>query len=113
MQKRLGKFLSNCENLETLSSEAQNMESRSRLASPGVRAGCARGPFGVRSGSVRGPFGIRSGSAQGQFGVHSGFVRDSFGVRSRFVRHPFGVRSSPGPVPQVQFPYTVITANAA
>ena len=51
------------------------MESRSRLASPGVRAGSVPGPFGVRSGSVRGPCEVRSGSARGSFGVRSGSVR--------------------------------------
>ena len=53
------------------------MESWSRLAAPGVRAGCVRDPFGVRSGSVRGPFGI---------------VRDPFGIRWDSVRVPFGFR---------------------
>ena len=57
------------------------MESRSKLAAPGVRAGSVRGPFGLRSVSVRGPFGVRSG-----------FVRDLLKVLSGFVRCPFGVR---------------------
>ena len=40
------------------------MESCSRLAPPGVRAGSVRGPFGVRSGSVWGLFGVRSESVR-------------------------------------------------
>ena len=48
------------------------MESRSRLAPHGVRAGSVGGPFGLRSGSVRGPFGVRSESVRGPFGIRSG-----------------------------------------
>ena len=64
------------------------MESRSRLAPPGVCAGSARGPFGVRSGSIRDPFGVRSGFVRDPFGVCSGSVRGPFGVRSESVRGP-------------------------
>ena len=50
------------------------MESRSRLASPGVRAGSVRGsvryPCGVRARSVRIPYGFRS-KLRGPFGVRN------------------------------------------
>ena len=72
------------------------MESRSRLAPPGVRAGsvqAVRGPFGVRSGSIRGPFGVRSGSIRGPFGLRSGSVRVPFGFRSGCVLGPFRINS--------------------
>ena len=69
--------------------ENDKMESRSRLASPGVRAGSVRGPFGT----VRGPFGVRAESVRGSFGVRAGSVRGPFGIRSGFARGPFaGVR---------------------
>ena len=50
------------------------------------------------------------GSIQGPFGVRSGCVQDAFGIRSRSVRGPFVPRSgSTVPVPQVRFPYMVIS----
>ena len=69
------------------------MESQSRLASPGVRAGSVRGPFGIYSGSVRSPFGFRSGATQNLFRVRSRSVRDLFEGRTGSVRGPFGGRS--------------------
>ena len=91
------------------------MESRSRLAPPGVRSGSARGPFGVRSESVRGSFGVRSGSVRGPFGIRSrgvrgsvglrsGSVRSLFGIRSGSVRDPFGVRSKSVRAPKRKTP---------
>ena len=70
-----------------------HMESRSRLAPPGVRSGSVRGPREVRSGSVRGSRGVRAGSAWGPHGVRAASVRGPFGIRSRGVRGSFGVRS--------------------
>ena len=71
---------------------AITMESRSRLASPGVRAGSVRGPFGSRSGSVRDLFGIRSESVRGPRGICSGSVRDLFEGRTGSMQGPCGVR---------------------
>ena len=75
------------------------MESRSRLALPGVRAGSVRsrfgGPLGVRAESVRGPFEISSRGVRGPCGVRAGSVRGPFGIRSASVRGPFGIRSGP------------------
>ena len=80
------------------------MESRSSLASPGVRAGSARGAFGVRSGSVRGPLGICSGSVQGPRGVCSGSVRHLFEGRTGFMRGPCRVHSA-----SVRAPFGVLS----
>ena len=80
------------------------MESRSRLAPPGVRLGSVRNPFGVRSGSVRGPFGVRSGSVRGAYEVRSGSVRDQFGICSGSVRGPFGIRSASVRAPKRKTP---------